>query len=71
MPQLTHEQYSRIERAVMHAQRITVDRRGTEFVVVPLSLGTRNGREVIEARNPTTGDPLTLYLDELNSVETL
>ena len=71
MSQLTHEQYNRIERAVTHAERITVGRRGTEFILVPLSLSTRNGREIIEARNPTTGDPLMLYLDEVDSVEAL
>ena len=63
------EEYDRIERAVAHAQRLVVYRRGTEFIVIPLSLASRGGREVIEARNPTTGDPLVLYIDELDSIE--
>lgn len=65
----THDQYDRIERAVTRGQRIVVYRRGTEYVVIPLSLTSRGGRELIEARNPTTGDHLTLYLDDLDSVE--
>ena len=69
MAQLTHEQYERLERAVSHGQRIAVYRRGTEYVVTPLSLKQRGGREVIEARNPTTGDSLSLFIDELESIE--
>jgi hypothetical protein len=63
------EQYDRIERAVTRGQRLIVYRRGTEYVVIPLSLTSRNGREVIDARNPTTGDRLALFIDELDSVE--
>jgi len=69
MTQLNHEQYDRIERAVTLGQRIVVSRRGTEYVLIPLALQVRGGREVIDARNPTTGDGLSLYLDELDTVE--
>ena len=71
MAQLTHEQYDRLERAVTRGQRIAVLRRGTEYIVIPLSLKNHNGREVVEARNPTTGDSLSLYLDELDAIETV
>jgi hypothetical protein len=63
------QQYDRIERAVTRGERIVVYRRGTEFIVIPLTLTSRGGREVIEARNPTTGDHLSLFIDELDSVE--
>ena len=69
MGQLTHEQYERLERAVTRGQRIAVYRRGTEYIVLPLALEHRNGRDVIDARNPTTGDELSLFLDELDSFE--
>lgn len=69
MPQLTHEQYDRLERALARGERIAVYRRGTEYIVIPLALATRNGREVIDTRNPTTGDSLSLYLDELESLD--
>ena len=69
MAQLTHDEYERLEREVARGQRIIVYRRGTEYVVVPLALGVRAGREVIEARNPTTGDAMSLVVEELDSIE--
>jgi len=69
MAQLTHEQYERLERAVVRGDRIIVYRRGTEYIVIPLALSTREGREVLEAQNPTTGDSLMLFLDELEQIE--
>lgn len=69
MAQLTHTDYDRLERAVADGHRIAVYRRGTEYIVIPLSLSSSNGREFIDARNPTTGDALTLFLDELESIE--
>jgi hypothetical protein len=71
MAQLTHDEYERLERAVMHGQRIVVYRRGTEYIVVPLALKVLGGQEVIEARNPTTGDPMSLVVEELDSIETV
>ena len=67
--QLSHDDYDRLERAVSHGQRIAVLRRGTEYIVIPLALRNREGREVIDARNPTTGDALALFLDELDAIE--
>ena len=69
MAQLSHADYDRLERAVIRGERIAVYRRGTEYVVIPLSLRTHAGREVIDARNPTTGDTLSLFLDELDAIE--
>lgn len=69
MAQLTTRQYDQLEHAVAKGQRIAVYRRGTEYVVVPLRLVLRGGRELIEARNPTTGDDMRLYVDELDSIE--
>jgi hypothetical protein len=69
MAQLTHDQYDRLERAVADRQRIVVFRRGTEYIVIPLELHSRDGREVIDARNPTTGDTLSLYIDEVDAIE--
>jgi hypothetical protein len=69
MAQLTHEQYEALERAVRDTKRIVVWRRGTEYIVLPLELRVRHGREAIEARNPTTGDDMTLYLDEVDAIE--
>jgi hypothetical protein len=39
------------------------------LVLVPLSLSLVDGREIIKARNPTTGHELTIYLDEVERIE--
>lgn len=67
--QLTVKQYDALEQAISRGQRISVFRRGTEFLVIPERLVLRGRRECIEARHPTTGDHLTLWLDETDSVE--
>jgi hypothetical protein len=67
--QLTTKQYNLLERAVTERRRIAVYRRGSEFVVRAESLGLRAGREAIETVQPTTGDKLTLYLDEIDGFE--
>ncbi len=69
MAELTTEQYDRLERAVASGKRIAVWRRGTEYIVVPDRLRTDAGRELIEARNPTTGDHMKLYVDEIDGFE--
>jgi hypothetical protein len=48
---------------------LSVWRRGTEFVVIVDRLRVVGGREALEAHHPTTGDALTLYIDELEGIE--
>jgi hypothetical protein len=71
MTQLNHTQYDELERAITNGSRIVVYRRGTEYIVIPLRIAVRDDREAIEARNPTTGHEMTLFIDELDSVELL
>jgi hypothetical protein len=66
---LTPGEYDRLERAVMDGRRIALVRQGREMVVVPLRLFMRGGREVIEARHPTTGDLITRVIEDLDAVE--
>lgn len=69
MAELTHQQYDALERAVADSTRIVVYRRGTEYVVVPTRLALAGGREAVEARHPTTGDRITFYIDEVDSID--
>ena len=69
MAQWTHKQYDILERAITNGKRISAFRRGTEYVVVPMRLRVIGGREAVEATHPTTGDQITLYLDEMDSFE--
>jgi hypothetical protein len=67
--QLTAAQYDALERAIADGRRLSVWRRGTEYVVVVDRLRLTEGREALEAHHPTTGDRLTLYIDELEGIE--
>jgi hypothetical protein len=69
MAQLTVAQYDIVERAIRDGKRVLVRRRHQDIVVVPERLVLRNRREAIEARHPTTGDRIVLFIDEAESVE--
>ena len=67
--QLNAAQYDALERAIIDRRRLSVWRRGTEFMVIVDKLRVAGGREALEAHHPTTGDKLTLYIDELEGIE--
>ena len=69
MAQLTHAQYDALERAVRDGRRIAIYRRGTEFVVVPRRLRLAGAREAIDAVHPTTGEEVTFYIDDVDTIE--
>lgn len=69
MARLTTTQYDALERAITVGSRLSVFRRGTEYIVIPQRLFLREGKEAIEAVHPTTGDRMTLVLDEIDSFE--
>lgn len=69
MARLTTVQYDALERAITVGSRLSVFRRGTEYIVIPQRLFLREGKEAIEAVHPTTGDRMTLVLDEIDSFE--
>ena len=69
MAQLNHRQYDMLEHAIADGQKIAAYRRGTEYVVVPTRLRIVGGREAVDATHPTTGEKMTIYLDELERFE--
>lgn len=69
MAHLSPRDYDQLERAVMDGRRIALIRQGRDVIVIPLRLFVRDGREVIEARHPTTGDLITRVIDDLDAVE--
>jgi len=71
MAQLTTQEYDRLERAVIDGSRISLYRRGTEYVVIPTRLKLIDGRERIEAVHPTTGDRIIIYIDEIDSMQVI
>ena len=70
MSPLNHREYDVLEAAVSRGSRIAISRRGRRaLVLVPLSLTLVDGREIITARNPTTGVEMTIQLDEVERIE--
>ena len=69
--QLNSAQYDALERAIANGRRLSLWRRGTEFLVIVDRMRTSGGREALEAHHPTTGDKLTLYVDELEGIEVI
>ena len=68
MAELTHEQYDQLERAIADGRRIAIYRRGTEYLVIPIRMRL-SAREAVEAMHPSTGEKLTLYIDEIEGFE--
>ncbi len=69
--QLSTRQYDLLERAIVDGSRITIMRRGSEYVVIPERLRVDGGREIIVARHPSTGHRLELVIDEIDYLEVI
>lgn len=69
MTHLTTHDYDVLERAIARGQRLGLRRRGTLLIVVPLRLVTNGRVEVVEARQPSTGEPVSIALDAVTSIE--
>jgi hypothetical protein len=69
--QLTVREYDALERAIVDASRVAIQRRGSEFLVVPLELVIKGGRESIVAAHPTTGARMVIHLDEVDHLEVM
>ncbi len=69
MAQLTVAQYDAVENAIRDRRRILVRRLHRDMIVVPERLVLRNRREAIEARHPTTGELVVLWVDEADWIE--
>jgi len=67
--QLTHRQYDALESAITHGRRVSIYRRGSEYVGVPKRLWSEGQREAVAILHPTTGEEITLYLDEIERLD--
>jgi hypothetical protein len=65
----TTKDYDSLEHAISRGQKIAVSRRGNEFIVVPSRLRVEGGREAIDSVHPTTGEKITVYVDEISNFE--
>lgn len=71
MAQLTVRQYDILEDAISRQRRLSVRRRGAELLIVPERLRIVNRRECIDARHPSTGARMVLWIDEIEGIEEL
>ena len=69
MKQLNHRQYDALESAITHGRRVSIQRRGTEYVGVPKKLWSDGQREAVAILHPTTGEEITVYLDEIDRLD--
>lgn len=69
LKQLNHKQYDALESAINHGKRLSIFRRGTEYTGVPKRLGQRGNRETVDILHPTTGELITIFLDEIDRLE--
>jgi hypothetical protein len=67
--QLNHRQYDALESAITHGRRISIRRRGTEYVGIPKKLWSEGQREAVSILHPTTGEEITVYLDEIDRLD--
>ena len=65
----TADRMDQLERAARDRLRVTLTRRGTEYVVTALRLTTVDRRDALVGRLPMTGDEITLRLDEVDSFQ--
>jgi hypothetical protein len=61
--------YDVLERAVVGRSRIALTRHGRQWIVVAERLRVAEGREVLEARHPSTGETLAFLVDDLEAIE--
>ena len=69
MKQLTHRQYDALESAITRGNRVSIYRRGTEYVGVPQRIITEGPREAVVILHPTTGEETTIVLDDIERLE--
>ena len=69
MKDLTHRQYDALESAITHGRRVSIRRRGSEYVGIPKKLWSEGQREAMSLLHPTTGELITIYLDEIDRLE--
>jgi hypothetical protein len=69
LKQLTVRQYDALESAITHGRRIAIRRRGTEYIGVPQKLWSEGNREAVSILHPTTGELVTIFLDDIERIE--
>ncbi len=67
----TPERMDRLESAARRGLRVTLSRRGTEYVVVARQVTMKGGKEVFIGFLPMTGEELVFVLNDLDAFEVI
>jgi hypothetical protein len=67
----TPERMEQLEHAVQHRKRVTLRRRGNEYVVVASSLTQSRGREALSGYLAMTGEEMVFVLGDLDHFQVL
>ena len=67
----TPERMDRLESAARRGLRVTVARRGTEYVVVARRVGAVSGKEIFIGFLPMTGEELVFALNDIDAFEVI
>lgn len=65
----TPTQMDRLENAARRGLRVSVRRRGSEYIVTARRVTTVGGREALIGHLPMTGEELTFRLDDLDEFQ--
>jgi len=59
----------KLEYAIRRGRRVSLYRRGTEYVVTAVRLTTRGNRDALVGRHPMTGEELEFLLEDVDAFE--
>ncbi|MEO8294264.1 MAG: hypothetical protein ABI613_02035 [Gemmatimonadota bacterium] len=65
----TTQRMDLLERAVRENRRVSLMRRGDEFIVIALRIASVKQRDALIGRLPMTGEELTFVLDDLEGFQ--
>lgn len=65
----TADRMDQLENAARNGQRVALNRRGTEYIVVALRVTSVDRHEALIGRLPMTGEDLTFRLDQIDSFQ--
>jgi hypothetical protein len=65
----TADRLDQLERAVRDGLRVVLSRRGTEYVVIAVSIKTEGRREALIGRLPMTGEEMAFRLEDLDEFQ--
>jgi hypothetical protein len=67
----TTDRMDQLENAARRGLRVSLTRRGTEYIVVALRVATIDRHEALIGRLPMTGEELIFLLDDISSFQVI